>query len=69
VHTRTRVTAIETIPMRAGRQRVSRVRTDRGDVDCEIVVDCGGMLGAEIGGPVRRLATLTLIDPTSRIRG
>ena len=25
------------------------VRTDRGDVECEVVVDCGGMFAAEIG--------------------
>jgi 4-methylaminobutanoate oxidase (formaldehyde-forming) len=29
--------------------RVSAVRTDRGDVACEIVVNCGGMFAAEIG--------------------
>ncbi|MFI6598549.1 FAD-dependent oxidoreductase [Nonomuraea sp. NPDC050536] len=29
--------------------RVTRVRTDQGDVDCEIVVNCGGMFAAEIG--------------------
>ncbi len=28
--------------------RVRRVRTDRGDVECEVVVDCGGMYAAEI---------------------
>jgi Glycine cleavage system T protein (aminomethyltransferase) len=27
---------------------VTRVRTDRGDVECEVVVDCGGMFAAEI---------------------
>jgi 4-methylaminobutanoate oxidase (formaldehyde-forming) len=31
------------------RGRVNRVRTDRGDIDCEIVVNCGGMFAAEIG--------------------
>lgn len=40
----TRVTAIE---LAAG--RVSRVRTDRGDVGCELVVNCGGIHAAEIG--------------------
>ncbi len=25
------------------------VRTDRGDIDCEVVVNCGGMFAAEIG--------------------
>ena len=27
---------------------MARVRTDRGDVECEIVVNCGGMFAAEI---------------------
>ena len=27
---------------------MARVRTDRGDVECEVVVDCGGMFAAEI---------------------
>jgi 4-methylaminobutanoate oxidase (formaldehyde-forming) len=40
---RTRVTAITT---HAG--RVTGVRTDRGYVECEVVVDCGGMFAAEI---------------------
>ena len=40
----TRVRAIEL----AG-ARVARVRTDRGDVECEVVVNCGGMYAAEIG--------------------
>jgi glycine/D-amino acid oxidase-like deaminating enzyme len=40
---RTRVTGITT---RDG--RVAGVRTDRGDLDCEVVVDCGGMYAAEI---------------------
>jgi glycine cleavage system aminomethyltransferase T/glycine/D-amino acid oxidase-like deaminating enzyme len=48
IHTRTRVTAIETRRGAGGRDRVSLVRTDRGDIDCEIVVDCGGMFAAEI---------------------
>jgi glycine cleavage system aminomethyltransferase T/glycine/D-amino acid oxidase-like deaminating enzyme len=48
VHTRTRVTAIDTVATAQGGRRVSRVRTDRGDLDCEIVVDCGGMFAAEI---------------------
>jgi 4-methylaminobutanoate oxidase (formaldehyde-forming) len=39
----TRVTAI---PARDG--RVTGVRTDRGDVECEVVVDCGGMFAAEL---------------------
>jgi len=29
--------------------RVRSVRTDRGDVDCEVVVNCAGMFAAEIG--------------------
>jgi glycine cleavage system aminomethyltransferase T/glycine/D-amino acid oxidase-like deaminating enzyme len=40
---RTRVIAINT-----AKGQVSGVRTDRGDVECEIVVDCGGMFAAEI---------------------
>jgi glycine/D-amino acid oxidase-like deaminating enzyme/glycine cleavage system aminomethyltransferase T len=45
--TRTRVLGIDTDDGRHGR-RVTRVRTDRGDVECEVVVDCGGMYAAEI---------------------
>jgi 4-methylaminobutanoate oxidase (formaldehyde-forming) len=43
---KTRVTGIETTtgPIR----RVRQVRTDRGDIDCEVVVDCGGMFAPEI---------------------
>jgi heterotetrameric sarcosine oxidase gamma subunit len=50
IATRTRVLAIETVPAgRHGEQRrVSRVRTDHGDVECEVVVDCGGMYAAEL---------------------
>ncbi|OZM78658.1 hypothetical protein CFP66_30385 [Pseudonocardia sp. MH-G8] len=40
---RTRVIAINT-----ANGQVNGVRTDRGDVECEIVVDCGGMFAAEI---------------------
>ncbi|WP_219471445.1 GcvT family protein [Nonomuraea rhizosphaerae] len=29
--------------------RVTKVRTDQGDIDCEVVVNCGGMFAAEIG--------------------
>ncbi len=47
IATRTRVVAIDTDDGRHGR-RVTRVRTDRGDVECEVVVDCGGMYAAEI---------------------
>jgi glycine cleavage system aminomethyltransferase T/glycine/D-amino acid oxidase-like deaminating enzyme len=41
---RTRVVGINT-----AKGQVSGVRTDQGDVECEIVVDCGGMFAAEIG--------------------
>jgi heterotetrameric sarcosine oxidase gamma subunit len=40
---RTRVVAITT-----EKGQVRAVRTDRGDVECEVVVDCGGMFAAEI---------------------
>ncbi len=43
IHTNTRVTAID---VRDG--RVRGVRTDRGDVEAEVVVDAGGMFAAEI---------------------
>ena len=43
VHPHTRVTAIDT-----NRGRVTRVHTDKGSIDCETVVDCGGMFAAEI---------------------
>lgn len=42
--TRTRVTGID-----VEKGRVTRVRTERGDIECEVVVDCGGMYAAEIG--------------------
>jgi 4-methylaminobutanoate oxidase (formaldehyde-forming) len=41
---RTRVVGIN-----IAKGQVSAVRTDQGDVECEIVVDCGGMFAAEIG--------------------
>jgi 4-methylaminobutanoate oxidase (formaldehyde-forming) len=41
---RTRVLSID---VRDG--RVRGVRTDRGDIECEVVVNCGGMFAAEIG--------------------
>src|SRR3954466_5569941 len=44
VHTSTRVTGID---VRDG--RVTRVRTDRGDVEAEAVVIAGGMFAAELG--------------------
>jgi 4-methylaminobutanoate oxidase (formaldehyde-forming) len=43
IHPHTRVLAIET-----ERGRVSGVSTDRGHIDCEVVVNCGGMFAAEI---------------------
>ncbi|MGN9839336.1 GcvT family protein [Nonomuraea sp. H19] len=44
IRTGTRVLGITT-----ARGRVTGVRTDQGDIDCEIVVNCGGMFAAEIG--------------------
>ncbi|MEO8889691.1 MAG: FAD-dependent oxidoreductase, partial [Jatrophihabitantaceae bacterium] len=41
---RTRVLGVD---VRGGRVRA--VRTDRGEIECEIVVNCGGMFAAEIG--------------------
>jgi glycine cleavage system aminomethyltransferase T/glycine/D-amino acid oxidase-like deaminating enzyme len=43
IRTHTRVVDIEAVG-----GRVRRVRTDRGDIDCEVVVNCGGMFAAEI---------------------
>jgi glycine cleavage system aminomethyltransferase T/glycine/D-amino acid oxidase-like deaminating enzyme len=40
---RTRVVGIDTAD-----GRITGVRTDRGDVECEVVVNCGGMFAAEI---------------------
>ncbi len=52
IHTRTRVLGVDLYPERApggnGAGRVRRVRTDAGDVECEVVVDCGGMFAAQI---------------------
>jgi 4-methylaminobutanoate oxidase (formaldehyde-forming) len=45
VHTRTRVLGIERAP-RTG--EVTSVRTDRGEIACEVIVDCGGMFAAQI---------------------
>ncbi len=42
--TRTRVLGVE-----VANGRVTGVRTDRGDIEAEVVVDCGGMFAAEIG--------------------
>ena len=47
IRTHTRVLGIDTVGDGL-RRRVSRVRTDRGDIDCEVVVDAGGMFAAEI---------------------
>ena len=44
IHTFTRVLAIKTID-----GRISSVETDRGNIECEIVVNCGGIYAAEIG--------------------
>jgi 4-methylaminobutanoate oxidase (formaldehyde-forming) len=44
IYPHTRVVGID---VRDG--RVHGVRTDRGDVECEVVVNCGGMFAAEIG--------------------
>jgi glycine cleavage system aminomethyltransferase T/glycine/D-amino acid oxidase-like deaminating enzyme len=43
IHPRTRVTAID-----AEKGRVARVHTGRGSIECETVVNCGGMFAAEI---------------------
>ena len=47
IRTRTRVIGIDTAGEGLHRQ-VTRVRTDRGDVECEVVVDCGGMFAAQV---------------------
>lgn len=44
IFTHTRVTSIET---KSG--RVTGVNTDKGFIECEIVVNCGGMFASEIG--------------------
>jgi glycine cleavage system aminomethyltransferase T/glycine/D-amino acid oxidase-like deaminating enzyme len=44
IHTNTRVTAID---VRGG--RVRGVKTDRGDIEADVVVNAGGMFAAEIG--------------------
>ncbi len=41
---RTRVTGID-----VAHGRVRAVRTDQGDIECDVVVDCGGIFAAEIG--------------------
>ncbi|MFG1944439.1 FAD-dependent oxidoreductase [Nonomuraea sp. NPDC048826] len=44
IRTRTRVLGLDVTD-----GRVTGVRTDQGDIACEIVVNCGGMFAAEIG--------------------
>jgi 4-methylaminobutanoate oxidase (formaldehyde-forming) len=44
IHPHTRVTGIYVVD-----GRITGVRTDRGDIACEVVVNCGGMFAAEIG--------------------
>ena len=44
IHPHTRVVDVET-----QRGRVCGVSTDRGHIDCEVVVNCAGMFAAEIG--------------------
>ncbi len=48
IHTQTRVTGIDVEHRDRGRSRVTAVRTDRGDISCEVVVDCAGMFAAEV---------------------
>ena len=48
IRTHTRVTAIDTTDTGRSAGRVTRVHTSRGDVECEVVVDAGGMFAAEI---------------------
>src|SRR4051812_35030676 len=44
IFTNTRVTGIDVAD-----GAVTRVRTERGDIECEVVVNAGGMYAAEIG--------------------
>jgi 4-methylaminobutanoate oxidase (formaldehyde-forming) len=44
IHQHTRVLGID-----VDRGRVRGVRTDRGNLDCEVVVNCGGIYAAELG--------------------
>src|SRR6478752_9205136 len=53
VSVHTRVLGIDTAEVRRGTagavtRSVTRVRTDRGDIECEVVVDAAGMFAAEI---------------------
>lgn len=47
IRTKVRVLGIDTVG-EGDRRRVTRVRTDSGDVECEVVVDCGGMFAPSI---------------------
>ncbi len=47
IHPHTRVLGIDT-EGEGLRRSVTRVRTDRGDIECETVIDCAGMFAAEI---------------------
>ncbi|MFK4039795.1 FAD-dependent oxidoreductase [Nonomuraea wenchangensis] len=42
-------TGVRVLGVRTAGGRVTGVVTDHGDIDCEIVVNCGGMFAAEIG--------------------
>jgi 4-methylaminobutanoate oxidase (formaldehyde-forming) len=70
VLTNTRVTGID-----VERGRVTRVRTERGDVECEVVVNAGGMYAAEIGRlagvrvPIVPMAHEYLVTQPFRERG
>ncbi len=57
IHPHTRVTGIETED-----GGVRRVITDRGDIRCAVVVNCGGMFAAEIG---RMVGVRTPVVPMS----
>ncbi len=48
IRTHTRVTGIDTVDIGHDQRRVSRVRTERGDIACEVVVDAAGMFAAEV---------------------
>jgi glycine cleavage system aminomethyltransferase T/glycine/D-amino acid oxidase-like deaminating enzyme len=49
IATMTRVTGIGTTGSSGGRRRVTHVDTDRGMIECEYVVNAGGMFAHEIG--------------------
>ncbi|MGL5809118.1 MAG: GcvT family protein [Nocardioides sp.] len=59
IHERVRVLDVRTAPAggaRSGRRRVTGVRTDRGDIEAEVVVNCAGQwakaLGDAVGVPI-----------------